>query len=125
MNTALWVVQVLLALAFALSGLAKATQPYETLKTRMTYVEDFSPGIIRLIGILEILAAVGLILPALTGILPILTPLAAVGLVLTMVGAMITHLRRGERAAIVMNLVLLALAAFVVYGRFALVPLAV
>ena len=101
----------------------KATQPYEKLKTRMTYVEDFSPGVIRLIGILEILAAIGLILPALTGILPILTPLAAVGLVLTMIGAMITHLRRGERAAIIMNLVLLALAAFVVYGRLVAVPL--
>jgi uncharacterized membrane protein YphA (DoxX/SURF4 family) len=123
MNTALWVVQVLLALAFGMSGLMKATQPYDTVKARMTYAEDFSPGVIRLIGILEVLAATGLILPALTGILPILTPLAAVGLVLTMIGAMLTHLRRREPGAIVFNLVLLALAAFVAYGRFVVVPL--
>jgi hypothetical protein len=89
----------------------------------MTYVEDFSPNTVRLIGGLELLAAIGLILSALTGILPILTPLAAVGLVLTMIGAMLTHLRRHEPAAMVFNLVLLALAAFVAYGRFVLVPL--
>ena len=77
----------------------------------------------RLIGILEILGAIGLILPAVTGIWPWLTPLAAAGLVLTMVGAMIVHGRRGEFSSIWMNIVLLALAAFVLFGRFIVVPL--
>jgi uncharacterized membrane protein YphA (DoxX/SURF4 family) len=123
MNIGLWVVQALLALAFGTAGAAKLTQPIEKLKERMTYVEDLPPTITRIIGLLEVLAAVGLILPALTGILPVLTPLAAVGLVLTMIGAALLHMRRKEPQAIVFNAVLLALAAFVAYGRFTLVPL--
>jgi hypothetical protein len=61
---------------------------------------------------------IGLVAPMLTGILPWLTPIAAGGLVLTMLGAMATHLRRGENQMIVVNLALLLLAAFVAYGRF-------
>ena len=123
MNTALWVVQGLLALAFFMTGIMKITQPREKLQERMAYVEDFSPAVIRGIGILEALAAIGLILPALTSVLPILTPLAAAGLVLTMIGAALTHLRRNEYPLIIMNLVLLVLAIFVAYGRFVLEPL--
>jgi hypothetical protein len=76
-----------------------------------------------LIGLLEVLGATGLILPAVTGILPGLTPLAALGLALTMIGAMLTHLRRKELPMIAVNFVLLALAAFVVYGRYVALPL--
>ena len=64
------------------------------------------------------LAAVGLILPAVLDIVPVLVPLAALGLVLLMVGAIVTHTRRKENPMVVVNLVLLALAAFVVVGRF-------
>src|SRR6266498_2728839 len=70
------------------------------------------------LGPLEVLAAVGLILPAALDIAPVLAPLAAVGLVLLMVGAFIAHVRRREAQAIVVTLVLLALAAFVAWGRF-------
>ena len=123
MNIALWVVQILLALAFAAAGIVKATQPTERLATSMGWVEDVAPRTVRLIGILEILGAIGLILPAVTGIWPWLTPLAAAGLVLTMVGAMITHVRRGEFPGLGVNAVLLLLALFVAYGRFAVAPL--
>jgi uncharacterized membrane protein YphA (DoxX/SURF4 family) len=123
MNTAIWVVQILLALAFLMAGIAKATQPIEKLSERMGYVKDFPPTVIRMIGTAEVLAAIGLVLPALTNILPVLTPLAAGGLVLIMLGAMATHFRRKEYPMIAINLVLLALAAFVVYGRFVAVPL--
>ena len=123
MNIVLWVVQILLALAFALAGFTKTTQPIEKLSARMGWVKDTPPGIVRLIGVLEILAAIGLILPAVTGIWPWLTPVAATGLVLTMVGAMITHGRRGEFSGLGVNIVLLALAAFVFIGRFIIVPL--
>lgn len=126
MNIALWIVQGLLALVFLMGGFMKASKSREALKERgqsMDWVDDFSDGQIRTIGILEILGAIGLILPALTGILPILTPVAAIGLGSIMVGAAITHLRRGESSVIVMNLVLLVLALFVAYGRFVLVPL--
>ena len=124
MNVVLWILQVLLALVFGYSGMGKATKPREELKERIEFVEDFTDGQIKMIGILEILGAVGLILPAVTGILPWLTPLAAVGLVLTMIGAALTHLRRGnETQMIVGNFILGAMAAFVAYGRFVEVPL--
>jgi uncharacterized membrane protein YphA (DoxX/SURF4 family) len=123
MGTALWIVQVLLALAFFMAGLMKATQPHEKLGERMAWVKRFSPGTVRFIGVIEMLGAIGLIVPAVTGMLPVLTPVAAVGLVLVMLGAIVTHARAGENAMIVGNLILLALAAFVAYGRFVLVPL--
>lgn len=123
MNIALWIAQGLLAAAFLMAGLMKATQPKEKLSANMAWVNDFSQSQIRTIGILEILGAIGLILPAVTGILPILTPLAALGLALTMIGAALTHWRRGESQMIVVNTVLLLLAAFVAYGRFLVVPL--
>jgi uncharacterized membrane protein YphA (DoxX/SURF4 family) len=123
MDIVLWVIQILLALVFALVGFMKVTQPIERLATRMEFVRDTPPRIVRLIGILEILGALGLILPAVTGIWPWLTPLAAGGLILTMVGAMITHGRRGEFSRIWVNVVLLALAALVLIGRFIIVPL--
>ena len=118
MNTALWIVQILLALAFGMAGFMKITQPKEKLAGQMKWVEDFAPNTVKGIGALEALAAIGLILPMLTGILPILTPLAAVGLILTMIGAMLTHLRRKETPMVAINAVLLILAACVAYGRF-------
>ncbi len=122
MNTAVWIVQILLGLMFGMAGIMKMTQPKAKLQTNMKWVEDFAPNTVKGIGALELLAGIGLILPWLTGILPVLTPLAAVGLILIMVGAIITHIRRGEAPVTVINLVLLALAAFVAYGRFVAVP---
>lgn len=122
MNITLWIVQILLALAFAMAGAMKVTQPIEKLANNMGFVQDFAPWTVRLIGVLELLGAIGLILPAITGIWPWLTPLAGGGLVLTMVGAMITHARRGEFPSIGVNLVLLLLALFVAFGRFVVVP---
>jgi uncharacterized membrane protein YphA (DoxX/SURF4 family) len=123
LNTALWIVQILLALAFCMAGLIKITQPKEKLAERMGWVNDFPPAAVKVIGTVELLGAIGLILPALTNILPILTPVAALGLVLTMIGAAATHLRRHEYPKIGANVVLLLLAAFIVYGRFVAVPL--
>jgi uncharacterized membrane protein YphA (DoxX/SURF4 family) len=119
----LWVVQILLALAFAMAGVMKVSQPIDKLETRMGWVKDIGRIGVRLIGSLELLGAIGLILPAVTGIWSWLTPVAAAGLALTMVGAMITHGRRGEYSGIGANVVLLVLALFVVYGRFVLVPI--
>ncbi len=118
MQVFLWIVAGLLALAFLAAGVMKLTQPREKLASAMGWVEDFNAPTVKLIGGLEVLAAIGLILPALTGIAPILTPLAATGLVLVMIGAIVTHLRRGEYQMIVANAVLLVLAAVVAWGRF-------
>nr|HET6902577.1 DoxX family protein [Ktedonobacteraceae bacterium] len=123
MNIALWIVQILLALAFLLAGFMKVTQPVNNLKKNMNWVAHTPPRIVRLIGTLEILGGIGLILPAVTGILPWLTPVAAVGLVLTMIGAATTHIRLKEFSALAAPIVLLLLALFIVVGRFLLVPL--
>jgi uncharacterized membrane protein YphA (DoxX/SURF4 family) len=122
MGIALWTVQVLLAAAFLMSGATKLSQPKEKLRKNMAWVEDFSQRALRFIGALEVLGAIGLVLPALTGIVPWLTPLAALGLVLTMIGAALTHLRRAEYGPIVVTGVPLILAAFVAYGRFFVLP---
>jgi uncharacterized membrane protein YphA (DoxX/SURF4 family) len=122
MAIALWVVQVLLALAFLGAGAMKLSQPKEKLLKNMAWVEDFSQRTVRLIGALEVVGAIGVVVPALTGILPWLTPLAALGLVLLMIGAALTHLRRTEYGNIAMNALLLVLAAFVAYGRFFVLP---
>jgi len=121
MNTVLWILQILLALMFLLVGAAKLFVSVEVAAKRQGWVLDFPPNIIKVIGLLEVLAALGLILPGVTNILPWLTPLAAVGLILTMIGAMTVHLRRKE--TIVPNIVLLVLAAAVAYGRFVVAPL--
>jgi uncharacterized membrane protein YphA (DoxX/SURF4 family) len=118
MNVVLWILAGLLAVAFLGAGLTKLTQPKEKLAATMGWVEDFSPGTVKLIGALEVLAAIGLILPAAFDVVPVLVPLAAVGLVALMIGAALTHARRREVPLIVVNLVLLALAAVVVWGRF-------
>jgi uncharacterized membrane protein YphA (DoxX/SURF4 family) len=122
MGIALWVVQVLVAAAFLMSGATKLSQPKEKLLKNMAWVEDFSQPTLRIIGALEVLGAIGVVLPALTGIVPWLTPLAALGLVLTMIGAALTHLRRTEFGGIAVNAVLFVMAAFVAYGRFFVLP---
>lgn len=118
MNIALWVVQILLGLAFLGAGVMKSTKSKEDLAPKMPWVNDFSLGTLRLIGVTELLAGIGLILPWATGIAPILTPLAASGLVVIMVLAAVVHARRKEYPGIVANVVLGALALFVALGRF-------
>jgi uncharacterized membrane protein YphA (DoxX/SURF4 family) len=123
MNVVLWTVAGLLALAFVAAGVMKLTQPKAKLAdSGMSWTDDFGPGTIRSIGVLELLAAVGLILPAVLNLGPVIVPVAALGLAAIMVGAGITHFRRKEYPMIIGNLVLLALAAFVAWGRFGGVP---
>jgi uncharacterized membrane protein YphA (DoxX/SURF4 family) len=118
MNVAIWVLQILLALAFLAAGITKITQPRQKLATNMGWVEDFSDPAVRTIGTLEILGALGLLLPALTGVATVLVPIAAVGLALLMIGAAATHRRRGELPMIGVNTVLLVLAVVVAWARF-------
>jgi hypothetical protein len=118
-NIALWIVQGLLALVFGGSGVVKATRDRKRLfDDGITWVEDFPEAAVKAIGVLELLAAVGLVLPALTGIAPLLTPCAAVGIGLLMAGAGVVHFRRREFAFIGVIAVLFVAAAFVAWGRF-------
>lgn len=123
LNLVLWVVQVLLALAFLGAGFTHATKR-DTPRKGMEWMLAIPAAQLRAIGILEMLGAVGLVVPAATGILPWLTPLAALGLAVLMAGAAVFHLRRtGEGANTLFNLVLGLLALFVAYGRFVLEPI--
>ena len=120
MNLTLWIIAGLLAAVFLVSS-AKMFVPKEKMAgmhAASRWVEDFSPGALKAIGAVELLAAAGLILPAALDIAPVLVPLAALGGVLLFVGAVIMCLRRGETATIVGDLVYLAMAAFVAWGRF-------
>lgn len=97
----------------------------ELLKQKdMSWVENVSAGNIKLIGLLEVLAGIGLLVPQLTGILPWLTPFAALGLVLTMLGALALHVKRGDgMKAISGNIILMLLVGFIAIGRFVIVAI--
>ncbi|MFC1438652.1 DoxX family protein [Streptacidiphilus sp. N1-10] len=121
MNIALWIIAGVLAAAYFLGGGYKVVTPKEKIAAAghsAQWVEDFSSGGVKAIGTLEVLAALGLILPAVLDIAPVLVPLAALGLVLIMAGATATRIRRHEAALVLVDLTYLVLAGFVVWGRF-------
>lgn len=120
MNLALWIVTGLLALAYLLSGGGKVVVAKEKIAafgSSAQWVNDFSGGGVKAIGALEVLAAVGLVLPAALDIAPVLVPSAALGLVILMIGAAITRLRRHEVRFMLVDVVYIVLAAFVAWGR--------
>ncbi len=123
-NIPLWILQILMALAFLGAGYAHSIG-YERSITnpRMVWMTALPKRFVQLIGILEIAGAVALILPALTGILPWLTPLAALMLALLMVCAMVFHFTRREFPNIVFNAILGVLSALIAYGRFVVSPI--
>ena len=120
MNIALWIAQGLLAAVFLGSGAMKATQTKQKMiATGQTGVAPFPLPVIRVVAVLEVVAAVGLVLPQLTGIATVLTPLAAVGLIAVMIGAAFSHWSLQEYKQVFgVNLVLLLVCLFVAAGRF-------
>jgi uncharacterized membrane protein len=122
MDTPLWILQILVALAFAAAGLNHVTQRGRG-SGRMAWMLAVPKPVLTTIGILELAGAAGLVLPPATGIALWLTPLAAALLTLVLVFAAVFHLRRsGEGMNAAMNVVLGALTAFVAYGRLVLAP---
>jgi hypothetical protein len=120
MKRALWIAAGLLAAVALTSSISKLFVPKEKLAAAPggAWTQDASVSFVKTLGGLELLAAVGLTLPAALGIAPVLVPVTAVCWILLMVGAMFTHARRGESEFVVLNLIYLALAAFVAWGRF-------
>lgn len=111
MVVAYWIVAGVLALVYVFAGGTKLVRPKDALASSgMAWAADFPAGVVKLIGALEVLGAIGMILPPLTGIAPILAPIAAIGLVLVQIGAMVVHVRRGEAKALPVNIVLALLA---------------
>jgi hypothetical protein len=119
MNVALWIVQVLLAAVFLFSGITKLVLPLDKLTGPVAIPGAF----LRFIGVVEVIGALGLILPSLLRIRPGLTPLAAAGLVIIMIGATVIGLSIGDVTMALIPLVVGILAAFVAYGRWRMAPL--
>jgi len=120
MNLALWIIAGLLAAVFLLAGANKLFIPKVKLAKAPGggWVNDFSAGFIKTLGAVEILGAIGLIVPAALDVAPVLVPLAAVGLATVMIGAAIVTSRRHESKHALLNLTYLALIAIVAIGRF-------
>jgi hypothetical protein len=119
MNVFLWIAAGLLAFAMLGAGAFKLSQPTPKLAASgQEWVEDFSDSSVKAIGAIELLAALGLILPAVLDIAPVLVPIAAAGVALLMTGAAITHARRGEYPNIGVNVVLGAPALTIAVFRF-------
>jgi hypothetical protein len=118
-DIALWIVQGLLALVYLAAGGFKVVRPREQLVAsgNFDWMKDSSDAAVKAVGLVEILGALGVIVPWLTGIAAILTPIAAVGLVVVQIGALRVHLIRNERQPLPANVLLLLLAAFVAIGR--------
>ena len=120
MNIALWIVAGVLAALFLMAGAMKLATPKAKIiqDPKMGWAEKAPEGLIKFIGLAEVLGAAGLILPGIFKVAVMLVPWAAVGLAVIMAGAVVTHARRREVPSVVMNLVLLALLVFVAVERF-------
>lgn len=118
MNVVLWIAQAALAFVFLMAGGMKVMKTKAELAEQMGWVEEFDASRILSIGVLEVLGAIGLILPGATGIGPQLVPLAAIGLAAMMVMAAQLHLRRSEMPNVAVNGILLVGLLFVAVGRF-------
>ena len=120
MNIALWIAQILLAAMYGMSGSMKTFQTARA-KEQFPWAKNRSDGFVRFVGISELLGALGLILPLVTGVLAWLTVLAAIGLTLIQLLAIFTeHLPKKEYNVLPINIILIAISVFIVIGRWAL-----
>lgn len=124
MNLTLWIAAALLAAVALAGGLTKTFVPIPTLAAAPggAWTAKARPAAVRALGVLELFAAVGLILPAVLDIAPVLVPVTALCWVLLMLGAMATHYRFRDYPAIALNVLYLAVAAFVAWGRLGPYP---
>jgi len=120
MNILLWILQVLLAVAFVAHGWMFLFPPKDMVAIMNSAIR---PAFRLFIGVAEVLAAIGLTLPGVTRILPWLVPSAAAGLMIVMIGAIILHVLRGEVSATMTTAILFALATFVAYMRWRVRPI--
>ncbi|WP_295120303.1 DoxX family protein [uncultured Chitinophaga sp.] len=117
MNTALWLVQAFLGISFTLAGLRKIIEDHTRLGPQLPWTTRFHPAVVKGIGVLELLAGLGFIIPRLAGIAPTLTPLTAIAVGVAMVFALIHHLRYKEGREAIVNVVVLVLASFIAIFR--------
>jgi uncharacterized membrane protein YphA (DoxX/SURF4 family) len=120
MNIVLWVIQVVLALAFLAHGLMFLFPPANLVEVMNATIP---PAFRLFLGVAEVLAAVGLTLPGITRRSPWLIPCAAAGLMIVMIGATILHVMRGEVSSAITTTILLAMATYVAYMRWKGMPI--
>jgi hypothetical protein len=116
MNIALWIAQVVVA-ASLLMGTAMKFMPIEKISVMMPWTGQLPAIVVRLLGLIDLLGALGLVLPAMFHIKPQLTVWAAIGTILLMLCAIVFHISRGEASVIGFNIFLAVLAAFIAWGR--------
>lgn len=122
-NISLWIAQGLLAAMFIMAGSMKAMQPIEALAEMLPWATEVPSTLVRFIGISELLGGTGLLLPSIFRIKPSLTVWAAIGLAIVQVLAAGFHGSRGETEVIGMNVMLIAIAAFIAWGRSKKAPI--
>ena len=124
MNITLWIVAGVLAAGFLFAGGTKVLTSYEKLtKTPGAgWANDFSPAFVKSLGVLEVLGAIGIVLPGALNTLPILVPIAATGLCAIQIGAAFVELRRHEPKHAIVNVLYIAASLFIAIGRFSGVP---
>ena len=120
MNVTLWVLQVVLAVAFCAHGWIFLFPPAAMVELMNASIP---PAFRIFLGVAEVLAAVGLTLPGITRVLPWLIPCAAAGLMVVMIGATILHTARGEMSSAITTALLLVVATFVAYMRWKVRPI--
>lgn len=118
MNVALWVAAGLLAAVHLAAGLMKLVKPKEALAEQMAWASSFSARSIYAIGAVEVLGAIGIVVPGAVRVAVVLVPLAAVGLALLQAGAALVNVRFEEAKRLPLNVVLVVLSVFVAWGRF-------
>ncbi len=119
----LWIAQALLFFAFTSAGLMKLLTPIPQLAAMMPWAGEYSPAFVHIIALIDLAGGIGILLPALTRIMPGLTVLAALGCTVLQVFAMVFHLSRGEAPVVPLNVLLLALSVFVLWGRARKAPI--
>jgi DoxX-like family len=124
LSIGLWIAQVILAASFIWAASMKLFKPIEELSLMWPWVGQVSEGLVKFTGVVDLLGAVGLILPSVLRIRPNFTPVTAMGIILLMICASVFHIIRGEAGNIAPNIVFAILAAFIAWGRLKKAPIA-
>jgi hypothetical protein len=124
LRVGLWTAQVLVFALFTFSGVMKTFTPIKELAQMMPWAGEYSVGFVRTIGLIDLAGGIGILLPSLTRIMPRLTVLAALGCATLQVFAFAFHISRGEGAVTPLNILMLALSLFVLWGRNNKAPIA-
>ena len=117
LNVLLWIAQAVVFGSLCLGGVMKLTMPVEKISTIFPWTGQVPTPFLRFIGVVDLAGGLGILLPELTHTLPQLTAWAALGCVVLMISALLFHARRSELRDTPFNFLLLALSAFVLWGR--------